>query len=144
MDKYLDPPNVTEIIEQIKTLPTIGDIKLLADELFPGWWCSTIQEYSSDYPDLDKNWKSVCVSIGVKKALIVLVDFLEFTDNHILLKMFAESFTRAGFNVRKNSDYITCSNCKGAIPCELIWSIFKEKNFNVPLKWSQTCQNCIN
>jgi hypothetical protein len=143
MDKYLDPPNAAEIIEKIKTLPTIGDIKLLADELFPGWWCSTIQEYSNDYPDLEKNWKSVCVSIGVKRALIVLVDFLEYTDNHTLVKMFVESFTRAGFNVRKNSDYITCSNCNGAIPCELIWAIFKEKNCNVPLKWSQTCKTCI-
>ena len=142
MDKYIDPPNAAEIVEKIKSLPTIGDIKILADELFPGWWCSTIQEYSNDYPHLDKNWKSVCNSIGVKRALIVLVDFLEFTEKHTLLKMFTESFTRAGFNVRKNSDYVICSNCKCAIPIEIIWNIFKEKNYKVPLKWYKTCTYC--
>lgn len=143
MEKYLDPPNVATILEKIKTLQTIRDIKILADEVFPGWWCTTIQEYSNDYPHLDKNWNSVCNTIGVKKSLIVLVDFLEFTDNHSLIKVFTESFTRAGFNVRKNSDYVKCKNCNRAIPSEVIWTIFKENKFDVPLSWSKTCKNCV-
>ena len=142
MDKYIDPPNAAEIIAKIKTLPTIKDIKLLADELFPGWWCGTSKEYSNDYPHLRENWTRVCVSIRTKKSLIIFVDFLEFGIDHTVIKMFAETFTRAGFIVRKNSDYVKCSKCEHAIPSEEIWSIFKQKNFNVPLKWDSVCTKC--
>ena len=41
MDKYLDPPNAIEIIEKIKGLPTIGDVKALINEVFPSWWILT-------------------------------------------------------------------------------------------------------
>ena len=37
-DKYIDPENSLEIIEQIKTLPTLGDVKRLSEQIFPDWW----------------------------------------------------------------------------------------------------------
>ena len=140
--KYLDPPNAIEIIEKVKTLPTIGDIKLLAEELFPGWCLSTAKEYSKDYPNLTENWKIVCKATKTTQAQILLVDDVFFEDENSIIRMFSECFTRAGFSVRKNNDYTECSKCKAIIPSLELWSIFKEKGFKVPITWSGDCVAC--
>ena len=142
MDKYLDPPNAIEIIEKIKGLPTIGDVKALINEVFPSWWILTSNEYSKDYPHLIQNWKSLCDSIGVKPFQILLVDDLLYDDNHTVIRMFAECLTSSGFIVRRNCDYLQCSICKSCIPSQEIWTIFNQKKLNIPLRWSEICGGC--
>jgi hypothetical protein len=140
--KYLDPPNAIEIIEKVKTLPTIGDVKLLTEELFPGWYVSTANEYSKDYLHLTENWKILCNATKSAQAQILLVDEVCFDDDHTVIRMFAECFTRAGFSVRRKIDYTECSKCRTIIPSIELWSIFKEKGFEVPSIWSLVCVAC--
>ena len=141
--KYLDPPNAAEIIEKIKTLPTIGDVKLLAEEIFPNWYVSSTNAYSKDYPQLTENWKIMCEATKSARAQIFLVDEVCFDDDHTIIRMFAECFTRAGFSVRRKREYNECSKCGCAIPSVELWSIFKEKGSPVPLVWSLNCTECV-
>jgi hypothetical protein len=143
LQKYLDPSNAIDIIEKVKTLRTIGEIKLLAEEFFPGWYVSTAKEYSKDYPSLTENWKLICNSIKTTQAQILLVDEVYFDDEHSIIRMISECFTRAGFSVRKKNDYTECSNCGSIIPSVELWRIFKEKGFKVPITWSSDCVSCF-
>jgi len=143
MDKYRDPRDAVDIIDKFKTLPTIGDVKLFADEIFPGWFISSINEYCADYPYLTDNWDTVCSLTGSKKAQIIIVDDIIDDQDHTIIKMFAECFTLSGFNVRTKNDYFECSNCGSAIPSFKLWETFKEKKLNVPETWAPTCKNCL-
>jgi hypothetical protein len=143
MDKYRDPRDAIEIVEKLKTLPTIKDVKLFADNIFPGWFISSINEYSSDYPHLTDNWNTVCSLIKCKRAQIIIVDDIIDDQDHTIVKMFAECFTLSGFNVRIKKEYFECSNCGRAIPSFKLWKSFKEKRLNIPEKWSTTCTNCL-
>ena len=143
MDKYIDPPISVEIIDKFKTLPTIRDVKLFADDIFPGWYISSINEYCSDYPHLTENWKKVCSLIKCKRAQIIIVDDIIDDENHTIVKKFAECFTLSGFNVRTKDEYFECSNCGNAIPSFKLWKSFKEKRFTVPESWSTSCRDCV-
>ena len=95
-DKYIDPPNIEEILEQIKNMPTLGDIKVLLDQIFPDWLVGTIDEYSKDYPTLNKNWKDVCKMIGVPTLQIILINNnMIIDDNHKLICFLSEILTKA-------------------------------------------------
>jgi hypothetical protein len=142
MDKYIDPSNSDDIIEKIKTLPTLGDIKNLADEIFPGWIVRTVDSYSTDYQWLTENWKHTCSKIGVERKQIMLVDFINFEDQYSVLQMFSETFTRSGFNVRSSHEYMLCSKCDSVIPNQYLMNIFMEKGFLVPKEWSPICSVC--
>ena len=141
-DKYLDPPNTIEILNKIRNLPTLGDIKKLSDETFPDWFVTTMKVYCPDYPHLMTNWKKICEMSGTKPAQIMIVDDITFDDSHTVVKAFSECFTGAGFSVRRKMEYIPCKNCGSAVPTEVMWSIFKQKGINVPEKWSAKCIGC--
>lgn len=142
MGEYIDPPNGHDIIEKIKSLPTVGDIKNLSDKIFPDWIVLIADEYSTDYQWLTENWKRACEKIGVNRAQIMLVNYTNFEDNHTVLKMFAETFTRSGFNIRSVHDYVICSKCGSVIPNLPLMNIFMEKGLSVPKKWSSKCNVC--
>ena len=142
MDKYINPSNFDDIIEKIKTLPTLRDIKNLSDEIFPGWIVQTADSYSTDYQWLTENWKRTCSKIGVETTQIMLVDFINFEDQYSVLQMFSETFTRAGFNVRSSHEYMLCSKCGSVIPNQSLMNIFMEKGFLVPKEWSPICSVC--
>ena len=116
---------------------------MLAEEFFPDWYVSTAKEYSKDYPNLTENWKVVCKAIKITQAQILFVNDVSFDNEHSIIRMFSECFTRAGFSVRKKNDYTECSKCKAVIPSLELWSIFKEKGFQVPIIWSSNCVSCL-
>ena len=58
--KYIDPENTQEILEKIKTLPMLGDVKVILEETFPNWIVGGTFSYSKDYPHLQKNWEKIC------------------------------------------------------------------------------------
>lgn len=141
-DNYIDPPNTPELLEKIMNLPTIGDIKKLADEIFPGWFVTTMNAYCSDYPHLTKNWETICNMSRVRPTQIMIVDDCVVDDAHRLISVFSECFTRAGFSVRRKIEYNPCEKCGSAVPVELLWDVFRHKNFNVPSVWNKLCTCC--
>ena len=142
MSKYLDPPYSSEIIKKITELQTIGDIKNLAEQVFPGWYVSSSTDFCNDYPHLSSNWKKFCDMVNVNRTLILLVEDISFDDSHTVIRAFAECFTRAGFSVRSVDEYIVCSACDKVIPSKHLWSVFKEKGARVPSEWSERCSSC--
>jgi len=142
MSKYSDPSYSSEVIKKISELQSIGDIKNLAEQVFPGWYVSSSSDFCNDYPHLSVNWKKFCDMIGTNRTLIILVDYISFDDSHTVIRAFAECFTRAGFSVRSVDEYILCSVCDKVIPLEHIWSVFKEKGAKVPPEWSDKCSTC--
>jgi hypothetical protein len=142
-DKYIDPPNVEEIIEKIKNLPTLGDIKPLLDEIFPNWMVGTIDEYSDDYPSLKKNWKTICKTLKVPRTQILLIDNdLNIDENHKLVCLFSEILTKSGFCVRSKNHLFPCKKCGKALAQPMLYDLLKEKGIQTPSVWSPICENC--
>jgi hypothetical protein len=143
MDKYLDPPNALDIIEDIKKCKTIGEVKNIANKIFPGWIITYLPKYCDDYPHLTDNWNVVSKSIGIEKQSIIIVDDIFFDKScYSVITIFSECFTRAGFLVRKKNDYFPCMKCKSAIPSLELWNFFKRKEIAIPDTWSSTCKQC--
>lgn len=140
---YNDPPNVDSIIEEIKQLPTLGDIKPLLDKYFPDWIVGSIDEYSKDYLVLEKNWKHVCGKLKVKPANIIIVNAnIVLDDNHKLISLFSEILTKTGFCVRSKNHLFPCKKCGRALPQPEFYDILKNNYANIPGKWSVVCENC--
>lgn len=141
-DKYIDPSNTSEILNNLQNIPTLGEVKKLIDEVFPSWIITTMNIYCSDYPHLMTNWIQICRMSGVEPKQIIIVDDIVFDDSHTLIKAFSECFTRSGFVVRRKNEYISCEKCCSAVPTENMWNILKEKGFEVPTKWNKYCSIC--
>ena len=142
IDNYIDPDNSAEIIERIKTIPTVGDIKKFIDETFPNWIVTAMDSYSDDYPHLTTNWNKVCEVAKVPQTQIILVDDIRFDDSHKVIKMFAEVLTRSGFVVRNVNDFISCKKCNKALPAKHMWGAFKDRGIQVPYQWNDHCVGC--
>uniref|UniRef100_A0A6C0D1B3 Uncharacterized protein n=1 Tax=viral metagenome TaxID=1070528 RepID=A0A6C0D1B3_9ZZZZ len=141
-DKYVDPENFSEIMDQIKTLPTLGDVIKLSFELFPAWIVDYIDDYCPDYPHLKENWQAICTTKSVSPLKIILVDEIIFDDDHKLIKIFCEILTLLGFSVRRSSELMKCTVCDRAIPIFAIYNALKRENITVPAKWSSKCSEC--
>lgn len=150
MTNYSDPPNCQERIEQLTSIFTNPDldisqkheeIRLLIDTVFPGWFISTINEYSEDYPHFQNNWKLICASNKTEPKFIILVDEIHFTQRHVLLHTFFELMTRFGYVVRRKEEFGTCI-CGKAIPSKQIYDLLKGKDIKVPEEWSERCSKC--
>ena len=141
MTKYADPEDIVEKMILIKKSPTLGDVKNLMDKIFPNLFITVLQEYSSDYSHLTENWKNLCKSINTEPKQIIILD--NYSEEDTLVKTFCELFTTAGFSVRRKCEYIPCNVCHNkAIPSEMIHKDFKDRDFNVPETWSESCTAC--
>lgn len=141
-DKYLDPANTPEILNRLKTLRTLGEVKRLVEEVFPDWFVTTMEVYCPDYPHLMVNWQQICTMSKSIPTQIMIVEEISEDNAHSLLGTFAECFTRAGFSVRRKREYTPCENCGSAVPNAAMWQLFKDKGFRVPTKWSEKCTGC--
>ena len=142
-DKYLDPPETKEILEEMKKLPTIGEINTLIAKTFPTWHITALKGFSTNYPHLNKNWSTLCEHIGVSPTEVLIVEEVFFDDEHTLIRNFTECLTRAGFCVRRKDDYIPCTKCElVAVPTPRIHDTFKEKSIPVPEKSIPICKDC--
>lgn len=139
---YADPENIGDVVERLKNLKTLGEVKKLVDEVFPTWFVTVLPAYSNDYNQLDKNWRTLCSELKVKPAQIMIVDFLQSDSEHTLISTFAECFTRAGFSVRRKSEFIPCQKCSKALPTMNMWRFLKEKGHTVPETWRHCCLSC--
>ena len=142
-EKYNNPSNIDEIMEELKICKTLGDVKALTEKVFPDWFVTTLPRFCNDYPHFQKNWELVCQKIGVKPTQIMIVEEVEQGPNYTLIQNFAECFTRAGFVVRKQMEFIPCSKCGAAVPTQLVYKQLQEKIITVPPRWSETCSSCL-
>jgi hypothetical protein len=140
---YSDPPNADEIIIRIKSAPSIGDIKYIMDEIFPDLFVTTMENYCSDYPHLERNWKGICEMTANRPTQIMILNEVIFDEEHRILKILGECFTRAGFSVKRKREYIPCNKCRKAVPVKGMWEYFKEKGIEVPHEWNPCCQECL-
>ena len=141
--KYSDPPNMQDILEELKSLPTLGEVNTLINRVFPEWQVASLDGYCGFYPHLTNNWDIMCKRIGVKPTQILIVRELAFDDDHILLRTFVECLTRAGFSVKRMLDYVPCGKCdRIAVPTPQIYSVMKEKGVSVPDRNIPICKAC--
>ena len=118
-NNYYDPVNKQEIIDNINKSPTLKDVKDILDETFPTLFIGIMKKYSDDYTHLQENWNKICKQIGINTTQIIIFDDFPYDDTeekHELAKLFSECFTKAGFSVRRKSEYIPCKTCDLAIP----------------------------
>ena len=138
---YQNPPDHENIMNQLKNIKTIGEVKNLVDEIFPTWFVTVLSGYSSDYPHLTNNWKKTCEEMGVAPAQVMIVDDFDFGADYSLVGHFAECFTRAGFSVRTKSQFIPCEKEGTAIPAEILYDLLKDKDgVTVPEVWKPYTQ----
>ena len=141
-DKYTNPPETEKIMEELKNCKTLGEVKSLADRVFPDWFITTMARFCEDYPHFQNNWNLVCQKIGVKHTEVMIVEEVEQGPQYTLVQNFAECFTRAGFAVRKKMEFVPCSKCGVAVPSQLVYKQLQEKNITIPQEWSATCSSC--
>lgn len=142
MTTYVDPANINEIIDELKTLQTLGEVKDLVDRVFPGFIIGTIEEFSNDYKSIQENWHRVCSHTGVRPTEIMIVSDFFFRDNYTLARLFCETFTKAGFCVRKYTEYMKCVICGKAIATQDNHALLKRLGQRVPTGWNDKCSTC--
>lgn len=139
---FVDPENVSEIFEKIRNLPTLGDIRILIEEIFPNWIITSTNRFSDDYSHLNRNWETYCSSLQTSPKHIIIVEDLVYDKNHRVIQAFTELATKSGFCIRKKEDYGLCSSCCKCIPTRAMYDKFVEKNIPVPERWNGRCSNC--
>ena len=141
--KYQDPSNTEEILDNIRLSQTLGEIKNILDNTFPGWFIGMLPKFSEDYPNLTDSWNKICLQTNSEKKQIIIVDEINpDKDKHSLLYVFIELFTKMGFIVRTKQEIIPCEKCGCALPTQLSWSLYKKAKLNIPENWSQFCIKC--
>ena len=139
MDKYIDPDNMDEIIQELAEKRTLKDVIDYIDVIFPEWIVSFSEKYSDSYPLLTESWKKACDELQVKPTQIMIVDKVDFTEDHKLLTTIGDLFTKAGFSVRSKDHLLPCVKCGSSYPSQSIHTILKEAAKNpdtdVPEKW---------
>lgn len=156
--EYIDPVNKQEIIDKIKKARTIGDVLIIANEVFPGWIVGISKFYCKDYPSLTNTWNTLCAKMKVSSTQIIIVKEIDTeyiankvmtmqkfdskTIEHSLVSYFCECFTQVGFSVKSIHEVSMCPVCDCAIPTKEMWDLLKRNQVTVPDKWSPECTNC--
>jgi hypothetical protein len=142
MTDHADPPNKNEILQQLRTLSSPEDTVDFVNKHFPGWLILSLTSYSKDYPQFQSNWEKICQMANTTPQKIVLVSDIKFDEEHVATSVIAEFMTRNGYCVRRAAEFIACSECEGAIPCQPLWTLLKDKGMPVPPVWSNRCNDC--
>lgn len=141
-DNFIDPENIDEIMEKIKTIPDLNGINDLIKKIYPDWVITFLDKYSNDYPHLEKNWDQVTKDNNITKSKIMIIDNIFKDDKHTLINIFTDIYTRSGFIVRTKFEIFPCQVCNAAIPNINFYNKMKELKLEVPDIWSDKCTNC--
>lgn len=139
---YLDPQELLEILDKIRTFSTVKEVVDFINEIYPGWIITVLNRYSTDYRQIERNWITIAEKNNNRTAQIIIVDEIIFDDKHILVRTFAELLTRAGFSVRQKNEWFPCSVCNSALPEKWIYDKLKENNVSIPENWDRKCSSC--
>ena len=124
--------------EEIRNLKTLGEVYELIEGKYPRWIIDVLDSYSSDYPQLQKNWKIIADLSKNPMQKIIIVKNFENDEQHT----YAELLSSMGFIVRTQYELYACSVCKSGIPSENTYIKMKENGINVPEKWQRKCGGC--
>lgn len=139
MSIFKNPENHEDILERIKTCPTLKEVTMLLNEVFPQWIIGGYERFSDDYSDLQNNWEKTCEKSGVKPTTILNVhNYLE-DEEHTLIRTFCEVFSASGFHVRKDAELYPCQVCGLALLSKEMYEI---TNISEPSVWSDRCSKC--
>jgi len=143
--KYKDNSKTHEHLENIKKLPTLGEIYNYVNSVFPTWMIGFYDNYCPNYTYFNQNWENICKQNNTTKKQILIVDDMIFDDNHTFIRTISEIFTRLGFCVRSKQEFILCEKCyKSVLPCKTLYDVIKIKeDLTIPNNWSNICANCI-
>jgi hypothetical protein len=130
------------VFEKVLKASNALEIEKIVDEHYPGWFVCALQGYSKDYPHLTHNWQTICDRAKTSPKAILLVSDISFDDEKSDKMKLCEYFTRLGWVVRRSSEFMACSKCEKAIPCEQVWCMMKERGVPCPDNWSNQCTEC--
>lgn len=132
---YEDPDNIEELKKQLTEKRTLKDVLDFVNTIFPGWVVDFVDKYSDKYPFFTENWHKTCAEAKVKPTQIMIVDKVDFTEGHDLLKIFGELFTKSGFSVKCKDHLLRCPRCEAIYPTSEMHTILKEGGSNIPEVW---------
>jgi len=148
-NKYQNPYNTEEILEELKSCSTLGTIKDLINQVFPEWIKNFSRGYSADYPSLTESWHTFCQALLTAPKGIILVEFIppsikdDTNGTYSLLRKFLDVMTTNGFVVRRRLEFKDCTTCKLILPTHGLYQKIKFlKPNSVPENWDYTCSNC--
>ena len=136
-----------KVFDDLRKLPTLQDVLDFYNSRFPGWIIDILDEFSNDYPHLNKNWDSFCSSLKppVSRKKIFIVKKLE-TEYEIA---FAELLTTSGFIVREMCDFNPCPKCARAVPTKQLYfkmiskhTVPSDNYSDIPKEWKKECLSC--
>jgi hypothetical protein len=143
MSIYKDPENKEVLLERMSTLESLEDVRKMTIDVFPTWIIGFVDNFSTDYPHIQRNWVNMCTKFGIKRQKIMIIDDMVFDKDHSFIIAVAECFTRAGFMVRRKIEYIPCRVCGNALPSQLSWKLLRDNlGNNIPSNWSDKCSTC--
>lgn len=138
---FPDPPNATELLDKLRSLPSMGDVRDFVDEIYPGWIVNAAYAFCTDYPRLNINWLTVAKQLKVIPQQVLLVKQAKLREDQKFLQAICDLTTQAGFCIRDAGDYTLCS-CGRAVPSRELYCVFMEKELGVPPQWSPRCSGC--
>ena len=142
-EPFTDPPHKDEIIQRVKECKTPEDIEKIIISTFPGWIRTQLHGYSRDYHYLQRNWEMIASRTGATPRKILLIEYINTSPNHCLIRLFAEIMTQGGYCVRTINEFGYCPACQKAIPKRELWERLKERECAVPDEWSEYCKGCM-
>ncbi len=148
--EYYDPEDTElrdSIISLLRNTRTLGEVKEIVDERYPGLISGFINKYSDDYKILEENWTKFCIFGEIEKKQIMLLRHGTFDENSKIVGTIAEIFSRAGFLVRRVYDIVPCDVCGKALISEQAYNVLREKagprsTIKFPEIWSSKCSTC--
>jgi len=147
--KYQDPENSSELIEQLRKLPAGEELINSINSVYPSWIVQIIDNYSQDYSYLENNWKIISKMAFSQPQKIILVDRLWYDavavdrkGKYELLKTTCDILTKKGYCIRREGEFIPCSECGKALASFGLFVVMKEKNLPVPETWADKCGEC--
>ena len=141
---YKDPRNKDQILNKLKSAKTLKDIEVLVKKTFPTWIIGFIDDYSDDYSMFKKNWVKICGELKTKPTQIMVVEQLFEGKEFSLLNIFADTYTRVGFNVKRIVEIMPCKVCGKALLRQPVYQLLKDKDCkDIPNKWSDVCSKCV-
>jgi len=144
MTLYKDPEDVESLLHKLQDAETIDDVIKLTTNTYPDWIIGFIDDFSDDYPHIQRGWSNMCEKIGLKRNKIIIVDDIIFDTEHTFIIAISECLTRSGFMVRRKSEYIPCNVCKKAVPSYKSWKVMKDNSISgIPSTWKDTCTTCL-
>ena len=137
-----DPENVS--LNDLRELRTLEDVLRYANKNYPGWIAGFADRYSDDYPHLTFTWVEMAKMLKTKPSQVMLVSYVPLlnkgggSDSPVLTAL-SDIFSRSGFMIRRNEEFVTCPVCDALLPSKKAYSKLTVKP---PFEWSHKCRLC--